>query len=275
MRAFGFVGGAAEVAEADCLAEQSKIERQVDALIDGAQGFGDGERCVGGNFESQGLGARHQFGGGKDFINETDAEGLTRVDDGAGEQQFESRAAAHEAWQALRAAVAGHDAQLDLRLAEAGIVSGQAQGAGHGQLAASAQRKALDAGDDRLAEGLNAAKDLLPAKSKDAALFCGKRGQLADVGAGNKSPATGASEKNYANCVIGGQLLEGFGELGEGFGVEGVEDFGPVEGDDGQRRAFVEVKICKFHARERVAEEGMRRLVEEGGALNAERQDGV
>ena len=38
-----------------------------------------------------------------------------------------------------------------LRLTQAGIVSGQTQGAGHGQLATAAQGKTLNAGDDRLA----------------------------------------------------------------------------------------------------------------------------
>jgi hypothetical protein len=50
----------------------------------------------------------------------------------------------------------------------------------------------------------------LPAQGKDAAFFGIKRGQLADVSAGNKGPATGAGKENDANCGVGSQILEGF-----------------------------------------------------------------
>src|SRR6185295_17889561 len=57
---------------------------------------------------------------------------------------------ADSAGQPLRAAGAGHDAEIDLRLAEHGIVASENNVAGHGELAAAAERVTCDRGDDRL-----------------------------------------------------------------------------------------------------------------------------
>ena len=56
-----------------------------------------------------------------------------------------------EAGEALRAAGARHDAELDLGLAELGRVGGDDDVAHHGELAAAAEREARDRGNDRLA----------------------------------------------------------------------------------------------------------------------------
>jgi hypothetical protein len=63
-------------------------------------------------------------------------------------------ALADQARQALRAAVAGKDAQLDFGLPEPGALRRNADRAGHRELATAAQRVAVDRRDDRLAEVL-------------------------------------------------------------------------------------------------------------------------
>src|SRR5207302_9452231 len=68
---------------------------------------------------------------------------------------LQSDALPYEPRQPLRPAVTRHDAQLHLGLAEPGVLTGQTQGAGHRDLASTAQGKAIDAGNHRFAEILH------------------------------------------------------------------------------------------------------------------------
>ena len=70
----------------------------------------------------------------------------------AGQHQVHRLGLADRARQALRAAGAGDDAELDLGLAELGAVGGDDEVAHHRQLAAAAEREAGDRGDHRLAD---------------------------------------------------------------------------------------------------------------------------
>ena len=83
----------------------------------------------------------------------------------AGQQHLERAAAADQPRQPLRAGVAGDDAEIDLRLAEARGVGGDPDRAGHRQLAAAAEREAVDRGNDRLAEVLDQIEDVLTCAS--------------------------------------------------------------------------------------------------------------
>ena len=183
--------------------------------------------------------------GGDDFVDEADAEGFGGVDHGAGEDHFERGAGADEAGQALGAAVAGDEAELDLGLAEAGGRGGEAQGAGHGEFAAAAEGEAVDAGDDGLAEGLDAAEDAVGAAGEEFAGGVVGFGEFADIGAGGEGFAASAAEQHHADGVVDGESGEEFVELAEHGGVEGVEDLGAVEGDggdavvDGEQQCFV------------------------------------
>ena len=168
-------------------------------FIDGAERICDGEGRIGGDFEGEGLGALHQLRGGNNFVDQADAVSLLCVDDGAGEQQLERGPAAHEARQPLRASITGNDAQLHLRLAEARVVGSHAQSAGHGQFAASAEGKSLNAGDDRLAERLNAAQNGLAAQGEDLAFFRLGGGEFANIGARGESAASCPGEQDDAN----------------------------------------------------------------------------
>ena len=85
--------------------------------------------------------ARHQAG----------ALGLGGVHHAAGQDQVHRLGLADRARQPLRAADAGDDAELDLRLAELGVVGGDDEVALHRELAAAAERKAGDRRDHRLA----------------------------------------------------------------------------------------------------------------------------
>lgn len=92
---------------------------------------------------------------------------------------------AHGTWQALRAAGARDDAQLDFRLAELRVVGGDDEVAHHRQLAAAAQGKAADGGDHGLADaadGLPVARDVVALVGVGKAVLS----HGADIGAGRK-----------------------------------------------------------------------------------------
>ena len=88
----------------------------------------------------------------------------SRRDLTSGQQQIERDALADQPRQPLRAAVAGNDAEVDLRLAEPRRVGRDAQRARHRQLAAAAEREAVDRGDHRLAHVLDQIEDVLAAQ---------------------------------------------------------------------------------------------------------------
>ncbi|KAJ8558709.1 hypothetical protein ON010_g8741 [Phytophthora cinnamomi] len=91
-----------------------------------------------------------QLVGGHDARHEAVALGLLRVDHVAREDHLHGLGLAHGADQALRAAAAGDRAERDLGLAELGRVAGDDEVAEHGELAAAAQRVAVDGGDHGL-----------------------------------------------------------------------------------------------------------------------------
>ena len=100
--------------------------------------------------------------GRNDFGDEAAALGLRGVHHPAGEAKLHRLGFADRPRQALRAAGAGHDPQFDLGLAEFGRVGGENNIAHQGELAAAAQRKAGDRGDDRLSD----LREMLPIGEK-------------------------------------------------------------------------------------------------------------
>ena len=92
-----------------------------------------------------------KVGGRHDAGDEAGALGLRRVHHPPGEDQVHRLRLADGAGQALGAADARNDAELDLRLAELRGVGGDDDVALHGELAAAAERKARDRRNHRLA----------------------------------------------------------------------------------------------------------------------------
>ena len=104
----------------------------------------------------------------------------------AGEEHLERAAAADQPRQPLRAGIAGDDPEVDLGLPEPRRVGGDPERAGHRQLAAAAEREAVDRGDHRFAEVLDQVEDVLPRPRMFAAADRRLHRQLVDVGAGDE-----------------------------------------------------------------------------------------
>jgi hypothetical protein len=143
---------------------------------------------------------------------------------------------AHGTRQALRAACAGDDADLDLGLAELGVVSGDDEVAHHGQLAAATQRKTAHGRDHGFAD----AADGFPV-ARDEVVFVNvveiELGHGRDVGPCGKG-FFAAGDDDAANGLVGVKGFEGQAQLVHQGAVQGVQGFGAVEGDDADLPAF-------------------------------------
>src|SRR6185437_6302837 len=169
--------------------------------------------------------------GGNDFIHKTDAESFVCVDGLPGEHHLQRGAAADEAWKALRAAVAGQDAEADLRLAKASGLRRDAYAAGHRKFAAAAERVAVDRGDDGLGQRLDAAEDALRASSELSGICRVYRRELADVRAGGEGLLACSAQKDDADGSIVAKRSDALVQLAQHRGVERVVHARAVEGD--------------------------------------------
>ena len=100
-----------------------------------------------------------------DGVDEADAQRLLRVDDAAGEDQLLGDAETAHAREPLRAAPARDDPEIDLGLAELRSARRVADVARERELAAAAERKAVDRSDRRLRHRLEQPAGLVPERS--------------------------------------------------------------------------------------------------------------
>src|SRR6185437_3429998 len=92
---------------------------------------------------------RYQFLGRHDLVHQPQRQGRFRVKHVAGQYEFARARMADSMRQTLRAAKAWNQRQIDLRLAEARLLAGDYQVARHRQFQSAAERKAVDRGDNR------------------------------------------------------------------------------------------------------------------------------
>ena len=167
-----------------------------------------------------------------DARDEPERERLLGAEEAAGEDHVHRHRLADRPRQALRAAGAGDEAELDLRLAELRRLRGDDHVAEHRQLAAAAEAVAGDRRDDRRPD-LPDRVPALQARRSDG-VDRARRGQLADVGAGREG-ALAAAEDDAAHRLVGVQLLERGDDLAHQLVGERVQRLGAVHQDDADR----------------------------------------
>mmetsp|Transcript_1261 Transcript_1261/g.3657 ORF Transcript_1261/g.3657 Transcript_1261/m.3657 type:complete len:404 (+) Transcript_1261:1128-2339(+) len=195
----------------------------------------------------RGQGLVQQLVGRHDARHQAGALGLGGAHHAGRQQQVHGLALAHRTRQALGAAGARHDAQLDFGLAELGAVGRDDEVAHHRQLAAATQRKAGYRGDDRLAhvqDGLPVLRDQAAPEGRGEGV--GQHGR--DVGTGREG-ALGAGQHNGADAVIGVEGQQGFAQFVHQLVVQRIQGLGPVQRDqaglaravavDGGQDAFI------------------------------------
>ena len=152
----------------------------------------------------KGDGGGHRIVG--DHVDEPALMRRRRIDRRAERDHLERRLRSDQPGQALRAAGAGHQPELDLRLAQRRRRCGDPRVAGQRQLEAAAQRHPVDRRDDRLAAGVQCGEQVVE----------GRRlrwpAEFLDVGAAAEA-APGAGDDDRRNCRFGVRLSDGGLEL--------------------------------------------------------------
>ena len=245
---FPFVGGAATDAEERSFKAERLLQRQIVAAIDGFQCVANGEWRHAGNDASDGFSARKQLIGSDNFIDETDTQTVGSGINFSSQNHLQGDALADKTRETLGAAVTRDQAELHFRLTHFGVVTGDAEGAGEGELAAAAESKSIDAGNDGFAAGFNGAKDSLTAQGEIATFDTVDLGELLNVGTGGKSFFARTGEDSDANGIVGLDGVDGGLQLAQSGGVERVQNFGTVEGEKSDAVANFELNIfqCFF-----------------------------
>jgi hypothetical protein len=252
--AFLLVGGGEGGLEAGLLVRQTLGQRALERLVDAVLAQRRGDARVGRDLLAHGERGRQKLLGLDDASNEARALGLGGGVLAAGEAPLHRARLADERREALRAAHAGDGADLDLGLAEDGLVGGKDDVHHHGELAAAAERVAVDGGDGGLAD-LEQAVEVLEhvgvVPVDELAL-----GHLLDVRAGDEGLGLRvAGDDDAADVGVLVERLEGGGELGGDLAVERVH-LAAREGDE--RDALGNVSLEEFRRGESVGEEATR-----------------
>ena len=172
----------------------------------------------------------HQLPGRNHLVGKADPICLLRINPVTGEDQLLGPSLADQPGQPLGAAKAGDDAKAALRLAEHGVVRGNANVAAHADFAPAAQRVAVDRGNRHLGHILQLVERLHGQKGHRAALGGGGVHHLRDVRAGHKGLAAGASEDHNPHILSLFQTGKALPQLGQRLCVQGVESLGTVDG---------------------------------------------
>src|SRR5215469_254187 len=218
---------------------------RINSLVDRVERISDGHRRIGGDLLEDRFRTRDEVRSGNDLVDEPDAEGLLRADHPAGQNELKRAALSNEPRQPLRAAAAGKQSQLDLRLTELRMLDRDADGAGHCRLAAAAQCKAVDCRDHRLSEILDEIEHLLPVAAGPLGVDRTRMRELADVGAGNECLVARAGENDAAHGSVIPCILERSSQILPRRRVQGVEHLGPVNGHIGDRVALLVLDVCE------------------------------
>ena len=167
---------------------------------------------------------------GDDLVDQAHRLRLGGVEAPAGQHQLHRPLLAEHPRQALGAAAAGDDPEVDLRLAELGRLGGDDHVAGQRQLAAAAERVAGDGGDQRRLDRGEA-----PPERRGRVVEGLGEAALAhrlDVGAGGED-LVGAGDHDAAHLGVGVEPLQLGGEPLHHLRRERVARLGPVEAQQG------------------------------------------
>src|SRR4029077_8786872 len=159
--AFTHVFGRTRKTKQSSFQEQAFFLRHLDAAFDGFHGVLQGERGVGDHLFRHGFRRRKKLGRLVDMIDQAYALRLFGGNHFAGEAELVCDTFAAESREALRAAVAGDDAEFHFRLPELGGFAGEADSAGKGELATAAEREPVDGANGGLSKSFEKVEDTL------------------------------------------------------------------------------------------------------------------
>jgi len=222
------VGGLEAGAEGLLLDHHGLVHREVKPLVDGllrrAHRDGRVRRDLRGELLRGSVKLRERIDG----VDQTDAQGLVRLDVAGGVDHLLRHAWADQTREALGAAEAGGDAETRLGLTEHGGIGADAEITAHGELTAAAERVAADRRDGGNGQGLELAHHVVALLAEALALGLGEAFHLRDVRAGDEGLLPRAAHDQAADGVeVNG--VERRVKFGEHLRVERVERLGTVD----------------------------------------------
>ena len=206
----------------------------------------DGLLCVAysqGSLLADGLcqrnGSLHQLLGLHNGIHQTNLQGLVSLHIAAAVDQLLGDSRRNQASEPLCSTEAGGDSQSHLRLSEESLGGGDADVAGHGQLAATAQCKAVDGCNDGTAELLDAGEHGVT----NTCEFSGGGNilvlHLGNVSTSNEALVSGTSHDDCIYIGISLQLNECIVQLLEGSGVQGIQSLRAANGNSSNMILYI------------------------------------
>jgi len=164
-------------------------------------------------------------------VDQADPKRLLRVDHPSGEQELDSPALADQAGKPDCGAVSRRYSQLHFGLSELGLIARDSDMAGHSQLTATSQGKAVHGRDHWLAALFEAAKDRLASGRARLAFHGGLGGQLTDIGACYEGLRSCTGDQHSAHGGVGLDPGDRVPQLRNDDGVERVQFVRPVYRD--------------------------------------------
>ena len=179
-----------------------------------------------------------------DACDQTGLLGFSGIHLATGQAHFHGLGLADGAGQALGAADTGQHAQVDLRLAEAGIVGGIDEVADHCQFAAATQGVASHRGNQRLAAIGDAVSGGEEVIHEDLRVL--QVDHLLDVGTGGKGLAgTGQHHATDVRVIL--ELIQRLVHFIQYLGIQRVQRLGAVQGDQANALAGLDQNGFKAH----------------------------
>nr|KAJ9624696.1 hypothetical protein H2204_010738 [Knufia peltigerae] len=221
--AFAHVFGGEQQTELRTFVFQAGVQAAFAAHVHRVEQATQGQRRRLCQLPGQGLHAGVEPGGGHHLVDDAQGQCACGVDRGAQQAQLQRGRPTTQAQQALAAAEARNQAEIDLRLADLGGIGGDAQMAGHGQFQPAAQRKSVHAGDHRLGHAFDAAHQRLAEQGEITSLNRAQCVHFRDVGAGYERLGAGAGQHHHPYRRVGGGVAKRLGQGLQGGGIEGVE----------------------------------------------------
>ena len=166
------------------------------------------------------------------LADKASCEGFGGIDGPAGVDQLLGICHCGHSCEALRAAPARDDPQVDLRLAELHGRGGNTKVSSERELAAAAECVAVDRRDGRLRHRLEQRGAGMPELSPLARLEHAESLHVLDVGARDKGSVAGAGEHDDPRLRVDGQLCEPLAKRASVLEVERVQSLHPVDDDD-------------------------------------------